>query len=314
MKLQSLRYCCVLAEELHFGRAASRLAISQPPLSTAIRSLEEEVGVKLFLRNSKLVQLTPAGEAFLVEAKEVLERVNRMSSVARGVDAGLHGRLDIGMTGSLLYRDMPAVLSEFKREAPAVDVVLHEHSTSEQIDKVMRRQLHAAFVQGSAISPQLQSVPLPNDYFVVCLPETHPLANRMTVDLRELAEESFIMFSRDSARASHDHVIGVFSRFDIHPRVVHAARMWLTIVAMVAQGCGIALVPHSLASARMAGVRFPGLEGAPSPVPAYLVWNPSNVPMALESFLASAKKTIRKLKRTGKGPTLSRSTRVPAPQ
>jgi DNA-binding transcriptional LysR family regulator len=296
MKLQSLRYFCVLAEELHFGRAANRLAISQPPLSTAIRSLEEEVGVKLFVRNSKMVQLTPAGTAFLIEAREILERVGRVVSVARAVDAGLHGRIDIGMTGSLLYRDMPAVLSEFKREVPAVDVVLHELSTAEQIDKLMRRQLHAAFVQGSAKSPQLQSVPLPSDVFVTCLPERHRLADKATLDLRELSDESFIMFSRDSAPASYDHVIGVFSRFGMHPRIVHAARMWMTIVAMVAQGCGVALVPRSMARVGIAGVRFLALEGAPSPVPASLVWNPANMPMVLESFLASATKTIRRLK------------------
>lgn len=299
MKLQSLRslrYFCVLAEELHFGRAANRLAISQPPLSTAIRALEEEVGVKLFLRNSKMVQLTPAGSAFLVEAREILERVDRVAGVARAVEAGLHGRLDVGMTGSLLYRDMPAVLAQFKREVPAVDVVLHELSTSEQIDKLMRRQLHAAFVQGSAISPQLQSVPLRNDVFVACLPEGHRLADRKSLDLRELADESFIMFSRDSAPASHDHVIGVFSRFEMHPRIVHAARMWMTIVAMVARGCGVALVPQSLERVGIAGVRFPALASAPASVPASLVWNPANMPLALESFLGSAKKTIRRLK------------------
>jgi DNA-binding transcriptional LysR family regulator len=309
MNLRSLKYFCVLAEELHFGRAAGRLAISQPPLSAAIRSLEEEVGVQLFLRNSKMVQLTPAGSAFLVEAREILERVGRVSSVARAVEAGLHGRLDVGMTGSLLYRGMPAVLAAFKGEVPAVDVVLHELSTSEQVEKLMRRQLHAAFVQGSAISPQLQSVPLPNDVFVACLPAGHRLADRASLDLRELADESFIMFSRDSAPASHDHVIGVFSRFEMHPRIVHAARMWMTIVAMVAQGCGVALVPRSLTRVGIAGVCFPALEGTPSPVPASLVWNPANMPLPLESFLASARKTIRQLNAERKAPARARRSR-----
>lgn len=308
MKLQSLRYFCVLAEELHFGRAAARLAISQPPLSTAIRALEDEVGVKLFERNSKMVQLTPAGAMFLVESREILERVNRVASVARAVEAGLHGRLDVGMTSSLLYRSMPAVLEQFKTEAPAVDVVLHELSTSEQIAKLMRRQLHAAFVQGTTVSPQLQSIPLPNDEFVVCLPEHHPLANQDTLDLRALDEESFIMFSRDSAPASHDHVIGVFSRFDMHPRIAHAARTWMTIVAMVAQGYGVALVPQSMAHTGIHGVRFLHIEGAPSSVPASLVWNAGHVPPALELFLASATKTVRRLKRESSEPRKARRT------
>jgi DNA-binding transcriptional LysR family regulator len=310
MKLQSLKYFCVLAEELHFGRAASRLAISQPPLSTAIRSLEEEVGATLFVRNSKLVQLTPAGAACLVEAREILERVGRVASVARAVDAGLHGRLDIGMTSSLLYRDMPVVLSEFNREVPGVDIVLHELSTSEQIDKVKRRQLHAAFVQGSARSPDLQSLPLRNDFFVACLPEAHPLAAKATLALRELASESFILFSRDSAPASHDHVIGVFSRYEMHPRIVHAAQTWMTIVAMVAQGCGVALTPESMSRVGIRGVHFSALEGPPSPIPASLVWNASNMPVALESFLASATKTIRRLKAERTVPSRGRSSKA----
>lgn len=296
MKLQFLKYFCALAEELHFGRAASRLAISQPPLSNAIRLLEEELGAPLFLRNSKMVQLTPAGAAFLVEARDILERVSRASSVVRAIDAGLQGRLDIGMTGSLLYRDMPTVLSEFSRDVPAVEVVLHELSTSEQIEKLTRRQLHAAFVQSSAVPSQLQSILLKDDRFVACLPDNHPLAGAKSLDLRSLANESFIVFSRDSAPASHDHIIGVFSRVGMHPRIVHAARMWMTIVAMVARGFGVALVPQSLVETGITGVRFIPLEGAPSPVPASLAWNPANTTLALQTFLASASKTIRRLK------------------
>src|SRR6516225_9002060 len=160
MKLQFLRYFCVLAEELHFRRAANRLAISQPPLSMAIRSLEEEFGAQLLVRNSKMVQLTPAGAAFLVEAKEILERVASVGSVVRAIDGGAHGRLDIGLAGSMLYREIPAILERFKREVPAVEVVLYEQYTTEQIEKLMRRQIHAAFIQASVLPAPLASIPL----------------------------------------------------------------------------------------------------------------------------------------------------------
>lgn len=292
MRLQFLKYFCVLAEELHFGRAANRLAISQPPLSVAIRSLEEEMGVQLLLRNSKMVQLTPAGVAFLVEAREILERVIRVGSVVRAIDAGMHGRLDLGMTSSLLYREMPAVISQFKREEPAVELVLHELSTAEQVAKLLRKQLHAAFVQGSMFPPSLQALPLRNDIFVVCLPEDHALAGKDGIDLREIANDLFIMFDRDAAPSSHDQVIGIFSRVGMHPRIVHRARTWMTIVGMVAQGYGVALVPQSMTRVGFQGVRFSPLAGARSHVPASLVWNPAQVPLALEKFLASAARTI----------------------
>ena len=293
MKLQYLKYFCVLAEELHFRRAASRLAISQPPLSAAIKALEEELGVQLLLRNSKMVQLTPAGVAFLTEAREILERVSRVNKVVQAADAGVHGRLDIGMVGSLLYREMPAILARFKREMPGVDLVLHEMSTADQIEKLLRRQIHAAFIHASSLPAQLKSLRLKDDVFVVCMPEQHPLAARASVDLRELADEQFVMFSRENAPANHDNVIAIFSRAGIHPRTVHQARIWMTIVAMVSQGSGVALVPKSLARANIAGVRFVPFKGAPVAAPAMLAWNPGFVPAALTKFIESASLSIK---------------------
>lgn len=293
MKLHYLKYFCVLAEELHFHRAADRLAISQPPLSAAIKSIEEEIGAQLLLRNSKMVQLTPAGLAFLVEAREILERVDRVGGIVRAVHEGMHARLDIGMAGSLMYREVPDILSRFRREAPGVDVVLHELATVEQIDKLMRKQLHAAFVHGSVVPPQLAALPLRDDFFVLCMPEDHPHAGDEVVDLRDLAAEPFVMFSREGAPANHDNVIAIFSRCGIHPRTVHQARVWLTIVAMVAQGSGVALVPRSLANARVAGVRFVAFMGEAAPAPARLAWNPDEPSPALQRFVQTAAHTIR---------------------
>lgn len=296
MKLQYLKYFCVLAEELHFRRAALRLAISQPPLSAAIKALEEEMGAQLFLRNSKMVQLTPAGAAFLTEAQEILTRVSRVSSVVKAIDAGAHGRLDVGMVGSLLYREIPAILQQFRKDAPGVDLVLHELRTSEMLDQLQRRQIHAGFVHGAAAQPPLKSLPLGNDLFVLCLPERHPMADAPVVELSDLADEDFVMFSRDGSPANHDNVIAVFSRAGIHPRTVHQARIWMTIVAMVAQGIGLALVPASLAKARIAGVRFVPLKHTPAPSPAMLAWNPAMTSPALTRFIASAERTIQSLK------------------
>jgi len=292
MKLHYLKYFCVLAEELHFRRAAGRLAISQPPLSASIKSLEEELGVQLLLRNSKSVQLTTAGAAFLVEAQEILARVARVGDVARDADAGARGRLDIGVASSLLYREVPEILAKFRRETPAVDLFLHELSTAEQLDKVAGGRLHAAFVHGSTPPAQLESLALRSDSFVLCLPELHPLARNSAIDLRELSEEKFVMFAREDAPSNHDNVTAIFSRAGIHPRTVHQARMWTTVVTLVSLGDGVALVPKSLQRASICGVRFIAFEGPPAAAPAMLVWKPGSISPGLKNFLECAARTI----------------------
>lgn len=295
MKLHFLRYFTVLAEELHFGRAAQRLSITQPPLSSAIKALEEELGVQLLSRSSKHVELTPAGAAFLEEARQILERVARAGSVAKAVAGGMRGRLEIGMTGSLVYREVPAIVQDFGAASPAIELVLHEMGTAEQLDALLHGQLHAGFVNASAVPPQLESMPLADDELVLCLPQDHPRAGQAKVDLRDLAGESFVMFSREVSPANYDNVIAIFSRVGVHPRTVHAARQWLTIVAMVAHGLGISLVPRSIARSRVDGVRFVRFSGARVASPAMLVWNPGNLSPALASFLQSAAATRRRL-------------------
>lgn len=293
MKLLHLKYFCVLAEELHFHRAADRLAISQPPLSAAIKSLEEEIGVLLFRRNSKKVELTRPGLTFLNEAREILERVGRTADLVRAVDEGMHGCLHIGISGSLLYREVAGSISEYQRHLPLVDIVLHELSTSEQLDKLMRGHLDAGFVQGSLAPDRLKSIALKNDSFVLCLPKSHPMANRKVIDLKELGNERFVMFSREAAPSNHDNVIAIFSHAGIHPRTVHMARTWMTIISLVAQVSGLALVPKSLEKANISGVSFVPISDSAAAAPAMLVWNPERNSGELLKFLECAEQVIR---------------------
>ena len=292
MKLNSLRYFAVLAEELHFGRAADRLAITQPPLSLAIKALEEELGVRLLLRSSKHVELTPAGSAFLEEARQILDRVARASSIALAVASGSRGRLDVGMAGSLVYRGVPAIVQRFDTDAHGIELILHEMSTAEQLQGLLHGQLDAGFLNAFVVPPQLRSLPLVDDEFVLCLPAAHRYAGAKAVDLGDLCEERFVMFSRDVSPANYDNVIAIFSRAGVHPKTVHAARQWLTIVAMVAEGLGVSLVPRSLARSRVDNVRFVPFTGASAITPALLVWNPARTSPALDKFLASAGSTI----------------------
>jgi DNA-binding transcriptional LysR family regulator len=293
MKLHLLRYFVVLAEELHFGRAADRLAITQPPLSLAIKSLEEELGVQLLIRSSKNVVLTAPGEALLQEARQIMERVARATAITKAAASGLRGYLEIGMAGSLVYRGVPAIIREFSSAMPGVNVVLREMSTSEQLHEILQGRLDAGFLNASTVPPQFKSVPLVEDEFVACLPDSHRHADAKAVALKDLAQDRFVMFARDVSPANYDNVVAIFSKAGIHPLTVHAARQWLTVVAMVAEGLGVSLVPQSLTASQVKGVRFVPLGGTPAPAPALLVWNPAHVNPALARFIEGAMETIK---------------------
>lgn len=303
MKMHYLRYFVVLAEELHYGRAAQRLAITQPPLSSAIKALEDELGAQLLVRSSKQVDLTPAGAAFFEEARRILERIERASGLARSVAHGVHGRLEIGMASSLVFREVPSIVRDFQRTLPGIDVVLREMSTADQLQDLLHGQLHAGFINVATVPPQLMSLPLQDDAFVLCLPEQHPNAQDLSVDLAQLGDEHFVMFAREVAPANYDNVIAIFSRAGIHPETTHAARQWLTIVAMVAQGLGISIVPKSLAASGMRGVRFVPFAGFPASAPAVMVWNPAHLSAALSSLIECAAATISRTSaiETGQG-------------
>lgn len=293
MKLHLLRYFVVLAEELHFGRAAERLSITQPPLSSALKALEDELGVRLLERNSKQVALTPAGAAFLGEARLVLDRVASARETARAVAAGLRGRLDVGFTGSMIYRDLPAIVARFSQRLPDIQVHLTELSSSEQTEALQHGRLHAGFLNAVALPEQLACLPLRADPLVCCLPESHPLASQPAVDLKDLAHETFVMFSREVAPANHDNVIAVFSRAGIHPRTRHAARQWLSIVALVGSGMGVALVPASIARAGIAGARLVPICGLEPAAVAALAWPvAAQETPVLAAFIAVAREIL----------------------
>ena len=289
MKLHQLRYFTVLAEELHFGRAAQRLAITQPPLSSAIKALESELGALLFTRDSKRVALTPAGHALRAEVQQGLEQIDRAAATVRAVAAGLRGKLSIGATGSMLYRELPAIVRRFQLATPDVEVMLRELSSSEQIDDLLRGKLDAGFANAATVPPQLAMLPLSTDCFVCCLPNAHPMAANESVCLTQLAHEPFVMFAREVAPGNHDNVVAVFSQAGVHPKLVHAARQWLTVVAMVANGLGIALVPASMARSRMDGVSFVPLAHLPTRATALLAWRPPVTNAALAGFLEIAR-------------------------
>lgn len=286
MKTHLLRYFVVLAEELHFGRAASRLSITQPPLSVALKSLEQDLGVVLMVRDAKAVTLTAAGQAFLQEARKVLAQMQHAGDVARGMAQGRQGRLDLGMTGSMVYRQVPQWVNGFRQQRPLVEVCLSEMSSQEQLDALRSGRIDAGFVNTTHVGDAFETLAIGSEPLVCCLPQAHALAGLARIELQSLADESFVMFAREVAPANYDNVIACMQDAGIHPRTQHAARQWLTVIALVAAEQGVALVPACMAQTGLRGVSFVPLSRGRASIPACLVWRKAHTNQALQAFVA----------------------------
>lgn len=263
MDLKLLRYFAVLAEEQHFGRAARRLALSQPPLSSAIRRLEDELGTALFERTSRRVSLTQAGEVLRREAQAILQRVESAQTLVRDVADGLRGRLLIGFSGSMIYRGLPELMADLRQRLPDTELELREMNSADQAEALRLGELGVGFVNGQRVPPGLEGFRYRVEPFTLCLPEGHPAASWRHIgeaELGRLQHESFLLFSRKVSPDYFESVIAICLAAGFLPKVRSELRQWLTVIAMVASGAGVALVPASLEKSRLPGVAFKPLE------------------------------------------------------
>ena len=260
--LRHLRCFVAVAEEQHFGRAAQRLAMTQPPLSVAIRQLEDAVGNRLVERTSRGAALSAAGQALLPQARALLAGAAEAALLARDVGRGARGRLRIGFVGSLLYGGLPQWLRRFQAAQPGLEVALVELNSQEQLAALARGELDAGFVLARRVPPGLQAVTVQTAPFVACLPADHPSARARRLPLARLRDEPFVLFSRQVSPDYHARIVDACAAAGFDPRVRHELRHWLSVVALVSQGMGVAIVPATLARAGMTGVVFRPLAGA----------------------------------------------------
>ena len=279
MELRHLRYFSVLAEELHFGRAARRLSISQPPLSVAIRQLEESVGARLFERNSKEVRLTHAGEALRISARRLLQQAEEAATEARDVASGSAGRLRIGFVGAMLYRGLPPALRAFQAKHPAVRITLNELNSGVQIAELLHDRLDLGFVHASRMPPELHHRLLLSEPFVCCLPAGHSLARKKVLAPADLRNQPFVLFSREASPDYHERILSICADAGFLPEVRHEVRHWLAVVSLVSQGMGVALVPQAMRNSALRGAVFRPLDRPVAQSEAYGVWRagPPNV-------------------------------------
>jgi DNA-binding transcriptional LysR family regulator len=294
MELRHLRYFVALAEELHFGRAAARLSITQPPLSFNIQKLEEHLGARLFERDSRSVRLTATGHAFLAEARRVLAQAQHAEETARAVADGQLGSLQIGFTTSMLYRGMPQILREFRKASPAVDFDLVDMPVHEQAESLNQGRIHAAFSTSLTLPRGLAGHRFEDDALACCVPADHVLARRQRIKPSALADETFVLFSRDTTASGHELVIQICVAAGFYPKVRYYVRQWLSAVSMVAHGFGVALVPASMAKAGIPGVRFVALDDPRTQLCSWLLWKADAVTPALDRLIAHISEPGRK--------------------
>ncbi|HEX2545106.1 MAG TPA: LysR substrate-binding domain-containing protein [Ramlibacter sp.] len=292
MEFRHLRYFLALSEELHFGRAARRLHISQPPLSLNIRQLEESIGARLFHRTSREVRLTAAGRAFLPAARAMLEQAEESARHAREVEQGYEGRLRIGLVSSMLYRGLPDLLREFQVRHPQLRVMLRELNSHDQMMDVLQGRLDVGFVHTMRVPAEISRLLVASEPFLCCVPSGHPLAKARRLKLRRLQEEAFVMFSRDASPDYYERVLAICSDAGFYPEVRHEVRHWLSVVSMVAQGLGVALVPAALKVSGIPGAAFVPLEASTARSEAFCVWRSADDNAGLQSFLGAVRAAV----------------------
>lgn len=244
-QLIQLRCFVAVATELHFGRAAQRMNMTQSPLSRQIQALEHDLGVMLIARTRRSVQLTPAGLAFLPEAEDILLRCESAALAARRAIRGDAGSITLGFISAARFKVLPEIVSAAYQSLKDVDVVLKEMSTPEQKEALLSRRLNLGLIRPDKFNEGIETVCVLRDPFTLALPYGHPLTQRDNLTVHDLDRQPFIMYSPSEGRYSFELLSGLFRAAGVEPSYVQYLYQTHTILSLVSIGMGIALVPST---------------------------------------------------------------------
>ena len=243
IELRHLRYFVAVAEELHFGRAAQRLHLAQPPLSQQIRKLEQMLGCPLFDRTSRSVRLTAAGEAFLERAQRTLRNLGRDIEETRSIGRGEVGSLHVGFVGSAMLTILPAIFREYRAMYPGVQLHLHESFTAKVIEGMQNGTLDAGLLRDSDPADGLIATTIYAEPFVVVLPARHPRTHQKSISAIHLRDEPFIYYSRSAGSRAFEKPLSFCEEHGFRPHIVQEAQNWLTILRLIGAGLGVTIAP-----------------------------------------------------------------------
>jgi DNA-binding transcriptional LysR family regulator len=290
---RQLRYFVALAEQLHFGRAAAALHISQPPLSRAISGLEAQLGARLFARSRRKVELTPEGARFYEEAKRLLGQLERAAREVGAMASGESGRLRLGFVSLADYGVLPGLLKGFKAARPGVSLGLREMLSPEQAAALAAGELDFGLLL-PPVAGELDHLVAQSEKFVAALPTRHAAARRGgRIAMRDLAGEPFVMVPREIAPGLYDIVAGLAARAGFAPRVAQEAIQMQTVVSLVSSGLGVAIVPASIANLGRRGVVYREIADAHPRLDLWLAWRRGELGATARDFLVQARRFVR---------------------
>lgn len=265
MELRHLRYFVAVAHEGHVTRAAEKLHIQQPPLSQQIRALEREIDAALFVRHPRGVSLTDAGRSFLADAEQILAQAEHAKIRARRTARGEVGRIAVGFTTSAPFHPLVArAIREFRGNRPNVSFVLEESSSGDMVSGLRDDRLDVAFIRSGLVDPAGITVhPLLHEDMVAAFPARHPLTKRARLTLKDLADETLILYRRPDGRGLYDVIIAACAEAGFSPHVGQEAPRIVSTLNLVAAGLGITIVPASLSRLPLEGVTYKPLTGRP---------------------------------------------------
>lgn len=289
-------FIAVVQADNNFSEAAKRLGIKQPPLSQRIQALEELLSthqktfaVKLFDRSKRPIQLTEAGQAFLVEAQQALIHLNRAVSYARQASQGEIGRLIIGMNNSIANTILPEVVQEFQQRFPKVELELHEVTIQHEIQMLKNHQLDVIFQRSPSFEqndPALSFQPILEEYFVVALPTTHALADQSKISLKALADDAIILPSLD-VLPFYEKVVTLCREAGFEPKINQTVTVTgvVTLLSLVAAGVGVSILPNHVQTLHREGVVYRSLQNAALNRQIAVVWRQEDSSIVLRQFL-----------------------------
>lgn len=259
MELRHLRYFIAVAEELHFGRAAQQLGISQPPLSQQIQALEQELGARLFDRTNRRVELSEAGRLFLEEARQVLAQVEKAADVARRAQLGELGEMKIGFTSSAPFTSkIPKALYAFRQRFPAVHLNLQEMSSRDVAAGVFDESIDVGLMRPMPLPEGLVTTELLREPLVAVLNASHPLAqcSERGLYMAQLADEPFVFFPRSYGSGLHAQLLSLARQAGFTPHFAQEVGEAMTIIGLVSAGLGVSVLPASYQRMRIEGVVY----------------------------------------------------------
>jgi DNA-binding transcriptional LysR family regulator len=292
MEMRHLRYFVVVAETCHFGQAAERLQMAQPPLSQQIRQLEAELGVELLTRTTRSVKLTPAGEAFLTDARRILRSVDEAAVRARRFAEGKAGTLRIGLTGTASYTQLPVLARLVNEHLPGVVLDIHTEMLTPAIELALASgELDVGVLRPPMRDASLALRTIAREQLVVALPVGHRLAEEDSstageLTVGELRAEDFIMYTPGSRSVVNDAVLRACRAADFHPHVAYESAKTSTQLSLVAAGLGVAVLPESVRGIALEGVTYRALTGADA-VELGVAWRRNDASALVDSVLAT---------------------------